>query len=300
MTCGLKVDTQSPGWQKTITKVLTNIKGVSYTIDVEEGMAYVSGRVNPNTLLKKLAKAGKHADLCWVEAGNQFSHGNTSNYYYEDNRFSDPYHRVDGHNGRLAGYSYSHQYHQPYGYQQRAVPPPSMATYDPYNRYRNRCTLRVDTQSPGWQKSLIKVLGGIEGVSFKIDAQRGIAHVLGKIEPNKLLKILAKAGAHTELCFLDSGSFADTVHSKMVHGDSQRYYDDYAYNQGRRMSYQGEVFHQPSYSYPQHAYLPYHSIQEPYPRQAYGPYYEPPAQYFSQGPPPPEIFNVGEPQCSIM
>ncbi|KAB5568054.1 hypothetical protein DKX38_001847 [Salix brachista] len=67
---GLKVETKDPEWHRTLTKVLKRIKGVSYAIDVEQGMAYIRGRVDPNKLLKKLSKGGKHADICWVETGN--------------------------------------------------------------------------------------------------------------------------------------------------------------------------------------------------------------------------------------
>jgi hypothetical protein len=51
--------------------------GVVYDIDVQEGMAYISGKVDPHKILKKLVKSGKHAKLCWVEIGNQYT-------YYQD------------------------------------------------------------------------------------------------------------------------------------------------------------------------------------------------------------------------
>nr|POF03223.1 heavy metal-associated isoprenylated plant protein 32 [Quercus suber] len=68
MTCALRVDTQTPGWHKSMIKVLGSIQGVSYTFDVQEGLAYVSGNVDPGMLLTMLAKAGKHTELCWVDS----------------------------------------------------------------------------------------------------------------------------------------------------------------------------------------------------------------------------------------
>ncbi|KAJ6708640.1 METAL ION-BINDING PROTEIN [Salix koriyanagi] len=81
MSCGLKVETTDPEWHRTLTKVLKRIKGVSYAIDVEQGMAYVRGRVDPNKLLKKLSKGGKHADICWVETGNMNPYMNNGYQY---------------------------------------------------------------------------------------------------------------------------------------------------------------------------------------------------------------------------
>ena len=45
--------------------------GVSYTFDVQRGLAYVSGNVDPGMLLTMLAKAGKHTELCWVDSRYQ-------------------------------------------------------------------------------------------------------------------------------------------------------------------------------------------------------------------------------------
>ncbi|XP_040987873.1 uncharacterized protein LOC121235605 [Juglans microcarpa x Juglans regia] len=53
-TCALKVDINYSGWHKTMLKVLKKIIGIPYDIDVNEGMAYVSGKVDPHTILKKL------------------------------------------------------------------------------------------------------------------------------------------------------------------------------------------------------------------------------------------------------
>lgn len=40
---------------------------MSYIIDTETRIAHVSGKIDPGTLLMNLAKAGKHAELRWVE-----------------------------------------------------------------------------------------------------------------------------------------------------------------------------------------------------------------------------------------
>ncbi|CAH8388763.1 unnamed protein product [Eruca vesicaria subsp. sativa] len=62
LTCGFKVNTNSPKWHKSMTKILNKIKGGNFWIDVDEGMAYVTGLGDPNKLLKFMAsRRGKDA-----------------------------------------------------------------------------------------------------------------------------------------------------------------------------------------------------------------------------------------------
>ncbi|KAI9116316.1 hypothetical protein K1719_012483 [Acacia pycnantha] len=75
MTCGLKVDTRCKGWDITMGKILKKIKGVSYDLDAEEGMIYISGKVDPQKILRKITKHGKHAELRWMKTGqNERAH----------------------------------------------------------------------------------------------------------------------------------------------------------------------------------------------------------------------------------
>ncbi|XP_015902604.4 uncharacterized protein LOC107435493 [Ziziphus jujuba] len=102
-----------------MTKVLKKIGGATYSIDAEEGIAYVSGKVDPQKLLRRLVNAGKEAELCWVKTGgDQYTYGNG---YYEDPRHtsykgSDPYYWDIAHN-QHGNYSYN----------------PSMAHYYPHH-----------------------------------------------------------------------------------------------------------------------------------------------------------------------
>nr|TKS00341.1 hypothetical protein D5086_0000185540 [Populus alba] len=149
------------------------------------------------------------------------------------------------------------------------------------------CELQVDTQSPGWQKTVCKVLKGIQGVSFTIDASRGRARVSGEVNPNKLLLILAKAGKHAELIWVHHGNSQSNAQSyshvygnyiPTGYGGGYGYYNDYPYND----PYGGMNYYMDD---PQQTYLYY---QDYYPPQYYPPYayHEPPAMYFPQGPPP--------------
>ncbi|KAK3199912.1 hypothetical protein Dsin_023327 [Dipteronia sinensis] len=61
-------------WYKSLSKVLRKIKGASYTINAEEGMAYITGRADPRKLLRML-KSDKYADICWVKTGNHIIYG---------------------------------------------------------------------------------------------------------------------------------------------------------------------------------------------------------------------------------
>ncbi|XVF89330.1 hypothetical protein PTKIN_Ptkin19aG0121300 [Pterospermum kingtungense] len=102
LTIGLKVNTQSPGWHESLTKVLKQIKGATYTIDAEEGMALVSGRANSNTILKKLKKSG--SDVAWIKTGKPNTY--CSNGYFEgDSYLQYPY---------QPGYHHYSNYYEPY------------------------------------------------------------------------------------------------------------------------------------------------------------------------------------------
>ncbi|CAF2019012.1 BnaC07g32010D [Brassica napus] len=81
LTCGFKVNTNSPEWHKSMTKILKKIKGGSFWIDVEEGMAYVTGQGDPNKLLKLMASGrGKDAEMAFVKTGIHH-HSNFGNNY---------------------------------------------------------------------------------------------------------------------------------------------------------------------------------------------------------------------------
>ncbi|CAL9152639.1 unnamed protein product [Musa hybrid cultivar] len=71
-TCILKVSIHCNGCKKKVKNLLQKVDGVYTTsIDVEQGrVTVVSGDVDPATLIKKLCKAGKHAELLAPKNGN--------------------------------------------------------------------------------------------------------------------------------------------------------------------------------------------------------------------------------------
>ncbi|THU57930.1 hypothetical protein C4D60_Mb03t08780 [Musa balbisiana] len=73
-TCILKVNIHCDGCKKKVKKLLHKVDGVYTTsIDAEQGKVTVSGDVDPATLVKKLAKAGKHAELLAPKGGDNSS-----------------------------------------------------------------------------------------------------------------------------------------------------------------------------------------------------------------------------------
>ncbi|XP_039015466.1 heavy metal-associated isoprenylated plant protein 32-like isoform X2 [Hibiscus syriacus] len=63
-TCVLKVNIHCDGCKHKVKKILQKTEGVfKTTIDSEQGKVTVLGNVNPDILIKKLAKSGKHAEL---------------------------------------------------------------------------------------------------------------------------------------------------------------------------------------------------------------------------------------------
>ncbi|XP_020600370.1 heavy metal-associated isoprenylated plant protein 37-like isoform X2 [Phalaenopsis equestris] len=69
----LKVNIHCDGCKQKVKKLLQRIDGVyTVTIDAEQQKVTVSGNVDSATLIKKLAKAGKHAEL-WNQKSNHHS-----------------------------------------------------------------------------------------------------------------------------------------------------------------------------------------------------------------------------------
>ncbi|CAA7405967.1 unnamed protein product [Spirodela intermedia] len=63
-TCVLKVNIHCEGCKQKVKKLLQKIDGVyTIAIDLDQGKVTVSGDVEPAALVKKLAKAGKHAEI---------------------------------------------------------------------------------------------------------------------------------------------------------------------------------------------------------------------------------------------
>ncbi|XVF03718.1 hypothetical protein REPUB_Repub05bG0017800 [Reevesia pubescens] len=105
-----------------MTKVLKKIEGATYTIDAEQGMAVVSGRANPKSILKKLRNSG--SDVAWIKTGKPNTYG-SSNRYYEN----DPYLQYPYQYGQQPGYHYRNHY-DPY------VPNPPH--FEPYSYWSTR------------------------------------------------------------------------------------------------------------------------------------------------------------------
>ncbi|VVB07908.1 unnamed protein product [Arabis nemorensis] len=69
MTCVLRLDTQTSGWDKSIHKLFKGIRDVTYTIDATRGLAYISGKISPDIILR-IRKAKKHAELIHMDYGH--------------------------------------------------------------------------------------------------------------------------------------------------------------------------------------------------------------------------------------
>ncbi|KAE8724892.1 slr0305 protein [Hibiscus syriacus] len=79
-TCVLKVNIHCDGCKNKVKKILQKIEGVfKTTVDSEQGKVTVLGNVNPDVLIKKLAKSGKHAELWDADNGGKGGNNNNKN-----------------------------------------------------------------------------------------------------------------------------------------------------------------------------------------------------------------------------
>ncbi|XWS22816.1 hypothetical protein CRYUN_Cryun29cG0068400 [Craigia yunnanensis] len=77
-TCVLKVNIHCDGCKQKVKKLLQRIEGVyQVSIDAEQQKVTVSGSVDCATLIKKLVRAGKHAEA-WSQKSNQSQNQNQS------------------------------------------------------------------------------------------------------------------------------------------------------------------------------------------------------------------------------
>ncbi|XP_010555724.1 PREDICTED: uncharacterized protein LOC104825137 [Tarenaya hassleriana] len=65
MACLFKInDAPSTGWEKSLSKVLSTMKDVNFTIDRWNRTVYVRGKFDPQTILQKIrASCNKHTDI---------------------------------------------------------------------------------------------------------------------------------------------------------------------------------------------------------------------------------------------
>ncbi|XP_010448229.1 PREDICTED: uncharacterized protein LOC104730725 [Camelina sativa] len=72
MSCVLKINMQTSGWEKSMHKLIKDIPDVTYTIDAAMGLAYVSGKINPEIILK-IRKCKKHVQLIHIDYGHNLT-----------------------------------------------------------------------------------------------------------------------------------------------------------------------------------------------------------------------------------
>ncbi|KAJ9135804.1 hypothetical protein P3X46_032940 [Hevea brasiliensis] len=85
-TCVLKVNIHCDGCKQKVKKLLQRIEGVyQVNIDAEQQKVAVSGSVDSATLIKKLVRAGKHAEV-WSQKSNQNQNQNQKGNCIKDDK----------------------------------------------------------------------------------------------------------------------------------------------------------------------------------------------------------------------
>ncbi|XP_040990462.1 heavy metal-associated isoprenylated plant protein 32 [Juglans microcarpa x Juglans regia] len=139
-TCVLKVNSQCETCKRKVMEVLQSLRGAyNITIDADQGTVKVTGRVNPNVLLRVLERYGKHAEVKWIRFEGEVRERGY-NYYGENGFVPSPYHGMPCNYPVLGGgYDYP-----PYGggldhyplYDTCShIPPPPLPMYRPPTLY---------------------------------------------------------------------------------------------------------------------------------------------------------------------
>ncbi|KAK9051055.1 hypothetical protein SSX86_027681 [Deinandra increscens subsp. villosa] len=89
-TCTLRVNLHCDGCKHKVKKILQRIEGVyQVSIDVEQQKVTVSGSVDSTILIKKLVKAGKHAEI-WSNKSNNNQSQNQKGVCKKDDKKNTP------------------------------------------------------------------------------------------------------------------------------------------------------------------------------------------------------------------
>ncbi|KAF9618375.1 hypothetical protein IFM89_001010 [Coptis chinensis] len=81
-TCVLKVHIHCDGCKDKVKKLLKKIDGVyTSSIDAEQGKVTVSGNVDPSTIIKKFAKAGKHVEIWGAQKASNNNQNQLNNQF---------------------------------------------------------------------------------------------------------------------------------------------------------------------------------------------------------------------------
>ncbi|XP_010433456.1 PREDICTED: uncharacterized protein LOC104717565 [Camelina sativa] len=89
MSCVLKINMQTRGWEKSMHKLIRDIPDVTYMIDAAMGLAYVSGKINPEIILK-IRKCKKHVQLIQIDYGHNLTPRSSSYYLPTTTGYNQP------------------------------------------------------------------------------------------------------------------------------------------------------------------------------------------------------------------
>ncbi|CAH2077456.1 unnamed protein product, partial [Thlaspi arvense] len=200
------------------------------------------------------------------------------------------------------------------------------------------CIFKIVSPTKGWRKILEKLFNTINDLNFTIDKRSKTVYVYGKVDPQKILEKITKAGQKAEIIWSDDKS-KKPVENRRNHFMEQEFMNAppngfSSHHQQQQISYPPQrnhhhhqqqqwshpqpnfqqqnqwSYHQPNmmnqFQLPPQSYaLPAPYIQQLHPQPAPPPPYtyqpkEPVAKSFPPTPPPPKNFVMGDLQCTIM
>ncbi|WJX30550.1 hypothetical protein P8452_19075 [Trifolium repens] len=125
------------------------------------------------------------------------------------------------------------------------------------------CALKVDTNYKGWSNTVTKILRKIRGLSYSFDQKEGMIYIQGKVDSQKIMRMVGRHGNIMELCWMNSvegNNYAPNNYGPMHMSPYPQYQRGYYPPPHSPMPY-----YDPMYA-PQHGYAPqygYHP-QPPY------------------------------------
>ncbi|KAK8313164.1 hypothetical protein V6Z12_D01G090700 [Gossypium hirsutum] len=279
-------------------KLFKSIQDVSYSIDTQTKFAYVSGEIDKELLLKLLAKAKTHAFTHQINYGinlpKHTSEPTMTCVLLVDTDIPVWHKTMCLLFKPMQGVTFTINAFTRQVYISGKVSPVlqlKLLAKAEANGAR-LCWLYYGCEHDPCKQSVAK---DETSITYKIDGEKGIVQITGRINPRQLMKTLAEVGLHADFSRVRSQFGEMNIPSR--HCYDYRYYGGYGYNPYVKPEYY--------YGYPPLQQRNWHPIYENYPRYLHynqnQPVYEPQAEYFPQPPPQPDGFRNGDPEwCTIM
>ncbi|PNY08146.1 hypothetical protein L195_g004659 [Trifolium pratense] len=129
------------------------------------------------------------------------------------------------------------------------------------------CALKVDTSCRGWSQTMTRILKKFRGLSYSFDQKEGMVYIQGKVDSQKIMRMVARNGRKVELCWMNS--VQGNNYAPNNYGPMDMSMSNYQHQRGYYPPPPPHPSQMPYYQFdpmfaPQHGYAPQYGYPMPY------------------------------------